>query len=114
MDYHARIGAVEAGLGLTSIPASRLPRTFVCAEESHLPALPSVKVLLCAHPNRPGEAPAGAEVALVAEDVPKAFAAAIAGGAVAYVEPITKPWGQIVSYVRDLNGFLVEICSQVG
>jgi hypothetical protein len=48
VDYHARIGAVEAGLGFTSIPASKLPRALVRAEESYLPALPSVKVLLCA------------------------------------------------------------------
>jgi DNA-binding transcriptional LysR family regulator len=48
VDYHARIGAVEAGLGLTSIPASKLPRTLLRAEESYLPALPSVKILLCA------------------------------------------------------------------
>jgi lactoylglutathione lyase len=24
-----------------------------------------------------------------------------------------KPWGQKVSYVRDLNGCLVEVCSPV-
>ena len=48
MDYHARIGAVEAGLGLTSVPASRVPPTLLRAEESYLPALPSVKTLLCA------------------------------------------------------------------
>jgi len=26
-------------------------------------------------------------------------------------EPETKPWGQTVAYVRDRNGFLVELCS---
>ncbi|MFO0110274.1 MAG: VOC family protein, partial [Alphaproteobacteria bacterium] len=29
-------------------------------------------------------------------------------------KPEQKPWGQTVAYVRDLNGFLVEICSPVG
>lgn len=48
VDYHARIGAVEAGLGLTSIPESRVPPTLVRAEERYLPALPPVKALLCA------------------------------------------------------------------
>ena len=48
MDYHARLGAVEAGVGITSIPASKVPPSLVRAEESYLPALPSAKALLCA------------------------------------------------------------------
>jgi lactoylglutathione lyase len=28
-------------------------------------------------------------------------------------EPKTKPWGQIVAYVRDRDGVLVEIGSQM-
>lgn len=64
--------------------------------------------------NRPGTEPAGAEVGLVSEDVASGFARAVAAGAVPVVEPMQKPWGQTVSYVRDLNGFLVEICSKVG
>ena len=39
--------------------------------------------------------------------------AALAAGATAVRAPAKKPWGQIVSYVRDNNGFLVEICSPV-
>jgi hypothetical protein len=31
-----------------------------------------------------------------------------------FVPPTVKPWGQTVSYVRDLDGFLVEICSPMG
>jgi lactoylglutathione lyase len=58
--------------------------------------------------------PAGVEVALIAEDVPKAYSVAVSAGAAPYVEPLTKPWGQVVSYVRDLNGFLIEICSEIG
>jgi uncharacterized glyoxalase superfamily protein PhnB len=42
-----------------------------------------------------------------------AFDASLAAGAIAVVEPTDKPWGQTVSYVRDLNGFLVELCSPV-
>ena len=48
LDYHARMRAVEAGLGFTSVPASKLPPTLVQAEENYLPVLPSVKALLCA------------------------------------------------------------------
>lgn len=36
---------------------------------------------------------------------------AIANGAVQVKEPKCKPWGQEVTYVRDLNGINVEICS---
>jgi DNA-binding transcriptional LysR family regulator len=48
LDFHARIGAVEAGVGITMIPESKLPPTLVRAEEDYLPALPSVRALLCA------------------------------------------------------------------
>lgn len=65
-------------------------------------------------PNRPGAEPAGAEVGFVVEDVPGAYARALSAGAAAYVEPVTKPWGQVVAYVRDLNGFLIELCTEVG
>jgi hypothetical protein len=65
-------------------------------------------------PNRMASKSAGAEVAFVTKDVPAAFRKALEGGAVSRGEPMTKPWGQIVSYVRDLNGFLVELCSPVG
>ena len=54
------------------------------------------------------------EVALVTDDVAAAFAQAVSAGAEAISEPRDKPWGQTVSYVRDTNGFLVEICSPVG
>ena len=64
-------------------------------------------------PNRPGDSPAGAEVALVTDEVAVSFQRAVDAGAVPFEEPAEKPWGQTVSYVRDLNGFLVEICSEV-
>jgi uncharacterized glyoxalase superfamily protein PhnB len=39
---------------------------------------------------------------------------AVSAGAVAVTAPLTKPWGQIVAYLRDNNGCLVEICAPVG
>jgi len=63
--------------------------------------------------NRPEDTAAGAEVALVAVNVAESFRRAVAAGASPVVEPVQKPWGQTVSYVRDRNGFLVEICSEV-
>jgi lactoylglutathione lyase len=64
-------------------------------------------------PSRAERKAAAAEVALVVENVRAAFDASLAAGAIAVVEPTDKPWGQTVSYVRDLNGFLVELCSPV-
>jgi predicted enzyme related to lactoylglutathione lyase len=64
--------------------------------------------------NRPNAEAAAAEIAFVSNDVSTAFANAVAAGAFAYKEPQKKPWGQLVAYVRDNNGFLVELCSPVG
>jgi lactoylglutathione lyase len=64
--------------------------------------------------NRSDEPPAGVGVAFVTDDVPAAYARALAAGAVPHVAPVTRPSGQVLSYVRDLNGFLVEMCSVVG
>ena len=57
--------------------------------------------------------PLGMEIALVTDDVPAAHAKALAEGAVSIKEPLLKPWGQTVSYVRCPDGTLVEICSPV-
>jgi lactoylglutathione lyase len=51
------------------------------------------------------------ELGLVSEDVEAAFATAVSAGAFPVKKPERKPWGQLVGYVRDNNGFLVEICS---
>ena len=60
------------------------------------------------------EAPAPAmEIAFVTDDVAKAYQKAVQAGAAAVAPPKEKPWGQTVAYVRDLNGFLVELCSPV-
>jgi DNA-binding transcriptional LysR family regulator len=46
-DYHAKLAAVEAGIGLTAIPASMVPSTLVLAKEYYLPELPPIEALLC-------------------------------------------------------------------
>lgn len=53
------------------------------------------------------------EVAFVTDDVRGGVDRAVAAGAVLVAEPAQKPWGQTVAYVRDNNGFLVEICTPV-
>ena len=63
--------------------------------------------------NDPAELPAGVEVAFVTTDVGAAFATAVDAGAVPLAEPKAKPWGQTVAYVRDPDGVLVEIASEM-
>ncbi|MFZ5731536.1 MAG: VOC family protein [Pseudomonadota bacterium] len=67
-----------------------------------------------------GKSPAAAdpkhpvfEIAFETDDVAGALKRAVDAGA-ALVQDVEKmPWGQIVSYVSDPNGCLVEICSPV-
>jgi len=47
-DYHAKLEAVRAGIGITAIPKRMLPSDLVCAKEYYLPPLPPIKALLCA------------------------------------------------------------------
>ncbi|MGV8927111.1 MAG: VOC family protein [Ewingella sp.] len=58
--------------------------------------------------------PLGIEIALVTESVAKAHAQAVSSGATSIKEPLVKPWGQTVSYVRCPDGTLVELCSPMG
>lgn len=62
---------------------------------------------------RPAERPVNVEIALVFDDPEAAFARAVENGATVMSEPKRKPWGQLVSYVRDPFGTLLEICSPV-
>lgn len=60
------------------------------------------------------EKPLGIEIGLVTDDVPAAHARALQAGATELAAPLTKPWGQTVSYVRCPDGTLVELCSPIG
>jgi DNA-binding transcriptional LysR family regulator len=46
-DYHARLAATRAGIGLTAIPVRMVPPYLAIAREYYLPELPSRKSLLC-------------------------------------------------------------------
>lgn len=65
-------------------------------------------------PMRPDKPLPAFEIAFVTEDVEGAYKHAVAAGAISLIAPKEKPWGQVVAYVRDLNGFQVEICSPMG
>ncbi len=58
--------------------------------------------------------PLGVEIAFVTNSVAEAHVAAVAAGATEVKSPETKPWGQVVSYVRCPDGTLVELGSPVG
>ena len=57
--------------------------------------------------------PLGVTVALVTDNVEQAHEHAVKCGATSIEEPIFKPWGQTVSYLRCPDGTLVELCSPV-
>lgn len=59
------------------------------------------------------ELPLGIEIALVTDDVAQAHSRAVAAGATSLKEPMLKPWGQAVSYLRCPDGTLVELCTPV-
>nr|WP_310793712.1 VOC family protein [Flavobacterium lindanitolerans] len=48
------------------------------------------------------------------ENVEETILKAVNAGATVVENPKTKPWGQIVAYLRDLDGFLIEICTPMG
>lgn len=57
--------------------------------------------------------PLGIELGFVTEDVPAAYARALAAGAQEIAPPQSKPWGQEVAYVRCPDGTLVELCTSM-
>lgn len=57
------------------------------------------------------EKPFGIEIGFTTDNVEETLAKAANAGATIVENPKTKPWGQTVAYVRDLDGFLIEICT---
>ena len=57
--------------------------------------------------------PFAIELGFITDEVEELVQKATSFGAVLVTEPKKKPWGQTVAYVRDLDGFLIEICTPV-
>ena len=57
--------------------------------------------------------PLGMELVFVTENVEQVFEKAIMEGAKKVREPILKPWGQTVAYLRDPAGTLIELCNPI-
>ncbi|HEY2811093.1 MAG TPA: VOC family protein [Rhabdochlamydiaceae bacterium] len=64
-------------------------------------------------PNDPAQTPSACEIVFTVLDVDHAYKTAVDAGAIALVPPKHKPWGQIVAYVRDPSGILIEIASPI-
>ena len=58
--------------------------------------------------------PFGIELGFVTENVAETIESAKNNGGIIIEEPKQKPWGQIVAYIRDIDGFLIEICTEMG
>lgn len=58
--------------------------------------------------------PFGIEIGFTTDKVEETVSAAITAGATIVENPKTKPWGQVVAYLRDLDGFLIEVCTPMG
>ena len=57
--------------------------------------------------------PFGIELAFTTSAVEEVMEKAVNHGATLLSETVTKPWGQKVGYLRDLNGFIIEICTPI-
>lgn len=59
----------------------------------------------------PSEKTLGVEFVFVTDDVQGVVKTACDNGASLEEDAVDKPWGQTVAYVRDINGFLIEVCT---
>jgi lactoylglutathione lyase len=62
----------------------------------------------------PAHKPFGMEIGFTTDDVEKTMETAVKAGATIVEKAKTKPWGQTVGYLRDPEGFLIEICTPMG
>ncbi len=49
-DYHSKLAALEAGIGVAALPGRLIPSSLIQAREYYLPELPPIKALLCVRP----------------------------------------------------------------
>lgn len=78
-------------------------------------AFSSLKLMsdLGKNPQKPSSLAPAFEIAFETNNVDKWLNQAIQQGATLVQDVKQEPWGQTTSYVADINGFLVEICSPV-
>ncbi|HIP37147.1 MAG TPA: VOC family protein [Crocinitomix sp.] len=57
--------------------------------------------------------PFGIELAFTTDNIEVDFEKAKKAGAIEIGKIVTKPWGQKVGYLKDNNGFIIEICTPI-
>jgi lactoylglutathione lyase len=62
--------------------------------------------------NRPDLDSIASQIAFVTDDMDRDWSTAVSAGATVVKKPEAKPWGQTTGYLRDLNGFIVELCTR--
>ena len=63
--------------------------------------------------SNPQEKPFAIEIGLVTDQVEETLENALKHGATLEAECSQKPWGQTVAYLRDIDGFLIELCTPI-
>jgi lactoylglutathione lyase len=86
-------GETTLSFAAHTLGASNFPRGYVAVDTS--------------------DKPLGIEIAFVTNAIEVAHQKAISAGAIEITPPTTKPWGQIISYVRCPDGTLVELCTPI-
>ena len=61
----------------------------------------------------PAGASPGISFTFVSDDVPADWQRAVDAGAEVVAAPAPKPWGQVVGYLRDPQGLIIEVASPV-
>jgi len=93
-DYgELKTGSTILAFASKKLAASNLPGGFT---ESH-----------------PQAKPFAIELGFVTDNVETAFLKAVSCGAAVVKHPMVKPWGQTVAYLRDPEGFLIELCTSM-
>ncbi|AQX02820.1 VOC family protein [Elizabethkingia anophelis] len=62
-------------------------------------------------PGNLNDKPFATEIGLITDKPENTVQQSLQYGATLVQEPLQKPWGQTVAYIRDIDGFLIEICS---
>ncbi|MCT3762569.1 VOC family protein [Elizabethkingia anophelis] len=62
-------------------------------------------------PGNLNDKPFATEIGLITDKPENTVQQSLQYGATLVQKPLQKPWGQTVAYIRDIDGFLIEICS---
>jgi catechol 2,3-dioxygenase-like lactoylglutathione lyase family enzyme len=85
-------GATALGFASWELAKQNLPEKFKAISSKELP---------------------GCEISFTTNDIHRSLNHAINEGAELVASPAEKPWGQTIAYVRDFNGILIEIATEM-